>query len=101
MIGRDREMVVVSATIDGSPSTEPNLVLHGDAGVGKTTLLRAGVLHAEGLGQRVITAAGYDVEVSLAYAGLHQLFAPIMSYLERLPHFQREVLRTAMGLEGG
>src|SRR4051812_49375250 len=94
-------MAVVSATVDHSPDAEPNLVMHGDPGVGKTSLLQAGVACARELGQRVIAAAGYEVEVSLAYAGLHQLFAPRMAYLERLPQFQQDVLRTAMGLEGG
>jgi len=39
--------------------------------------------------------------MELAFAGLHQLCAPILSHAERLPGPQREALRTAFGLTAG
>jgi len=40
-------------------------------------------------------------EMELAFAGLHQLCAPMLDRLDRLPGPQREALRTAFGLSAG
>jgi predicted ATPase len=39
--------------------------------------------------------------MELAFAGLHQLLAPMLDHLERLPVPQREALRTAFGVSAG
>ena len=75
------------------------LVLRGEAGVGKTALLDALAGQAEGC--RVVRAAGVQSEMELAYAGLHQLLAPLLDHLERLPAPQREAVRTVFGLSTG
>ena len=41
---------------------------------------------------------GVQSEMELAFAGLHQLCAPLLGQLGRLPAPQREALRTALGL---
>ena len=58
------------------------LVLRGDPGVGKTVLLDylAGQAH----GCRVARAAGVQSEMELAFAGLHQLCAPMLVRAEQL-----------------
>jgi DNA-binding CsgD family transcriptional regulator len=72
------------------------LVVRGEAGVGKSALLE---YIAEGAtGCRVLRAAGVEYEIELAYAGLHQLYGPILDLRERLPQPQREALETAFGL---
>ena len=59
------------------------LVLRGEAGVGKTALLST---CSGGVGGcRVARAAGVESEMELAFAGLHQLCAPMLDRLERLP----------------
>ena len=45
--------------------------------------------------------AGAPSEMGLAFAGLHQLCAPMLSRAERLPGPQREALRYASGLTAG
>ena len=45
--------------------------------------------------------AGVESERELAYAGLHQLCAPYLDRLERLPAPQRDALGTAFGLRSG
>ncbi|MGI5422085.1 AAA family ATPase [Actinomadura luteofluorescens] len=75
------------------------LVLHGEAGVGKTALLDYLAEHAPGC--RVARAAGVQSEMELAFAGLHQLCAPMLDRLEDLPPPQRDGLRTAFGLNTG
>jgi DNA-binding CsgD family transcriptional regulator len=75
------------------------LVVRGDAGVGKTALLEYAVERASGC--RVVRAAGVQSEMELPFAGLQQLFAPMLDHLERLPAPQRAALRTAFGLSAG
>ena len=75
------------------------LVLRGEAGVGKTALLdyvggRAG-------GCRLLDATGVESEMELAYAGLHQLCAPVLDRVDGLPGPQRDALRTAFRLSTG
>ena len=75
------------------------LVLRGEAGIGKTSLLEFLVETASGC--RIARAAGAEAEMELAFAGLHQLCGPMLDHLDRLPGPQREALATAFGLSAG
>src|SRR5436305_13194610 len=75
------------------------LVVHGEPGVGKTALLE--YLAGQASGCRVVHAGGVQSEMELAFAGLHQLCAPMLDRLERLPAPQRDALATAFGLSAG
>jgi DNA-binding CsgD family transcriptional regulator len=75
------------------------LVLRGEAGVGKTALLEYLVANASGC--RIARAAGVEAEMELAFAGVHQLCAPVLSHLAHLPGPQRDALGTAFGLSAG
>ena len=66
------------------------LVLRGEAGIGKTALLEYTAERAEGC--RVLHAVGVESEMELPFAGLHQLCAPLLGGLGRLPPPQREAL---------
>ena len=58
------------------------MVLRGKAGIGKTALLDYLVASASDL--TVLRAVGVESEMELAYAGLHQLCAPLLDQLDRL-----------------
>ena len=75
------------------------LVVRGEAGVGKTALLDYMVERAAGC--RVARVGGVQSEMELAFAGLHQLCAPMLDQVDRLPAPQRDALRTAFGLTAG
>jgi DNA-binding CsgD family transcriptional regulator len=75
------------------------LMLRGEAGAGKTALLEYAIASATAL--RVIRVAGIESEMELAFAGLHQLCAPILDRLERVPGPQRRALETTFGLSPG
>src|SRR5215470_10180460 len=77
------------------------LVVRGDPGVGKTVLLEYLAGRASGSGCRVARATGVQSEMELAFAGLHQLCAPMLGRAERLPAPQRDALRTAFGQAAG
>jgi DNA-binding CsgD family transcriptional regulator len=91
---------VLDGLIDAVRAGESRaLVVRGEPGVGKTALLEYLVEQASGC--RVTRAAGVQAEMELAFAGLHQLLAPMLDRLERLPAPQRDALRTAFGFSAG
>jgi DNA-binding CsgD family transcriptional regulator len=75
------------------------VVLRGEAGAGKTALLDFVAEHSSGW--RIATAVGVESEMELAYSGLHQLCAPMLEHLDRLPEPQRAALATVFGFESG
>ena len=75
------------------------LVVRGEAGVGKTALLEYVAEQASGC--RIVRVAGVESEMELAFAGLHQLCAPMLDGLDGLSGPQRDALRVAFGLGGG
>jgi DNA-binding CsgD family transcriptional regulator len=75
------------------------LVVRGEPGVGKTALLDYLAGHAPGC--QVARAAGVQSEMELAFAGLHQLLAPMLERADQLPVPQRDALRTAFGVSAG
>ena len=76
-----------------------SLVVRGEAGIGKTALLEYLVESASDL--TVVRAVGVESEMELAYASLHQLCAPLLDRLERLPGPQRQALEIVFGLSAG
>jgi DNA-binding CsgD family transcriptional regulator len=75
------------------------LVLRGEPGGGKTALLDDAIGSARDL--RVLRAVGVESEMELAFAALHQLCAPVLDRLRRLPGPQQAALRVAFGLSDG
>src|SRR4029079_8717844 len=75
------------------------LVVRGEAGVGKSALLRHAAREASGF--RVAQIAGVESEMELPFAGLHPLRAPMLAKLGRLPAPQQRALRVALGLASG
>jgi hypothetical protein len=98
--GRNEECAALDRLLDTVRGGESRtLVLRGEPGVGKSALLEYLVESATGC--RVLRAAGVEHEVELAYAGLHQLCAPVLDLRERLPDPQRDALATVFGLSAG
>lgn len=75
------------------------LVIEGEPGVGKTALLHYALAAAPDF--ELARASGVESEVQLAFAVLHQLCAPMLDRLPRLPEPQREALAVALGLSAG
>src|SRR4029077_5932582 len=100
LLGRRRECEVLDRLIEAVRSGESRaLVVRGEPGVGKTALLEYAVEQASDC--LVARAVGVQSEMELAFAGLHQLCAPMLDRAERLPSPQRDALRTALGVSPG
>jgi predicted ATPase len=101
LTGRHTECRVLDQLVEAVKHAAESgaLVVHGEAGVGKTALLEYLAVHAPGC--RVERAAGVQPEMQLAFAVLHQLCAPMLQRLEALPLPQRDALQTAFGMSAG
>src|SRR6476660_10630726 len=102
LMDRQAERDVLGQLVDAVWAGESRaLVVRGDPGVGKTVLMDHLAGRASGSGCRVVRAAGVQSEMELAFAGLHQLCAPMLSRAGRLPEPQRDALQTAFGIAVG
>ena len=100
LTGRLRERAVLDRFVADVLAGEGRaLVVRGEPGVGKTALLD--YLAGRASGCLVVRAAGVQSEMELAFAGLHQLCAPMLDHVQALPVPQQEALRTALGLSSG
>jgi DNA-binding CsgD family transcriptional regulator len=100
LLGRSRECALVDKLLSAVRRGESrSLVLRGEAGIGKTALLDYLVESASDL--TVARAEGVESEMELAYAGLHQLCAPMIHRMVRLPAPQRHALEIAFGVRAG
>src|SRR3954452_7381328 len=75
------------------------LLIRGEAGIGKTALVRYAARRAAGF--RVAQIAGVEAEMELPFAGLHRLCAPMLVRLDALPVPQQNALRVSFGLAAG
>jgi ATPase subunit of ABC transporter with duplicated ATPase domains len=98
LLGRADECAVLDGLIEDVRRGESrSLVLRGEAGIGKTALLHSLVESTSDL--TVVRAIGVESEMELAYASLHQLCAPMLGRLDRLPAPQRQALEIVFGLK--
>src|SRR6478752_3943506 len=92
LLGRHVERTLLDDTVAAIQQGHSRvLLLRGEAGVGKTALLEYLIDSASGL--RVLRTVGVESEMELAYASLHQLCAPMLDRVDRLPAPQRDALR--------
>ena len=88
LVDRRRECDVLDGLLDAARAGRGGVVVvRGEAGIGKTALLDHVAAAASDL--QVVRAAGVESELELAFAVLHQLCAPLLDGLPRLPEPQR------------
>ena len=123
LIGRGAELEILFRLVDCASERGGALVVRGEPGVGKTSLLEAAIRRATDSGIQVLRTVGAQSETDLAFSGLHQLVLPVLTAadravpgqptalpslsrargstldrLEQLPEPQQCALRTAFGL---
>jgi AAA ATPase domain len=100
LLGREREREVLEGLLDGARAARGGvLVIHGEAGVGKTALLEYAVEAAPEF--RIARTVGVEAEMELPFAVAQQLCAPFLDLTERLPQPQHDALDVAFGLSTG
>jgi DNA-binding CsgD family transcriptional regulator len=76
-----------------------SLVIAGEAGIGKTRLLRYTAQAAGDL--RTVSIAGVGSELRFGFAALHRMLVPFLDRIGQLPGPQRDALGSAFGLSAG
>jgi len=71
LLGRDRDLAELYALVDGIEDRGGALVVRGEAGIGKSSLLAAAKERALERGATIVSTTGALSEAQLAFAGLH------------------------------
>jgi DNA-binding CsgD family transcriptional regulator len=99
IFGRDAERAELDRLLvnaaDGGSGT---LVIRGEAGIGKSTLLDYASDRASARGVPVLRSVGVETEAELPYAALHLILHPYLPRLDALPGAQATALRAAFGM---
>ncbi|MGW4244238.1 AAA family ATPase, partial [Nocardia sp. NPDC004722] len=97
LFGRDTELKDLAALVDG-PGDRSGILIEGEPGIGKSTLVEQTAAAASAAGLRVLRTAGVEAERNLDFAGLHQLLYPLRREFAALPARQLDALTTALGM---
>ena len=97
LYGRREERAQITALLEGARGGHAGvLVVRGEAGIGKHTLLQDAAEHGDVF--HLLRCTGVEAEVELPFAGLQQLLGPVLDRLGRVPAPQAQALRGAFGL---
>jgi DNA-binding NarL/FixJ family response regulator len=98
--GREQERSRITTLLDEARGSRGGaLVVHGQPGAGKSSLLLDARDRAEGM--QILTTQGIESESPLAFAALQRLLQPVMDASADLPAVQASALRVAFGQEAG
>ena len=96
LVGRDRELARVRELLEAvRGGLTVALVVEGEAGIGKTSLLAAADELADGF--TCLWARGVESEAALGHAALLELVTPVRDRLADVPAAQAEALAAALG----
>jgi DNA-binding CsgD family transcriptional regulator len=97
LYGRERERGILDAMLLRAPENGDAVVVRGEPGIGKSSLLAVAAAQARDRGFQVLTATGVESATDLPFAGLHQLLRPVAWDPEALPSPQRDAMLAAFG----
>ncbi len=98
LYGREDDIALIDGLIDRIHDGGAALIIDGEAGIGKSTLLGVAQEHAEASGMRVLRLSGVTSETHLPFGALHQAVGPLLKQANSLPARQRSALLAAFGL---
>jgi DNA-binding CsgD family transcriptional regulator len=97
VVGREAEVDVLTRFLEEEPASVTALVLVGEAGIGKTTVWKAGLELARERGFGVLACAPTELETKLAYSAVGDLFEDSFDVMARsLPEPGRRALERAL-----
>jgi DNA-binding CsgD family transcriptional regulator len=100
LLGRERETAHIDRLLHGATDgTSAALLLHGEAGIGKSSLLRGALDRARERGFGVLRTRGFESESDIPFAGLLELLTPLLPLRDRIPAVQARALGSALALE--
>ena len=98
LVGRNVEQARIATLLEDARSGDAGvLVVRGEPGVGKTTLLDTSIRQASDF--RLLACTGVQSEHELPFAGLHSLLRPLLTGIDNLPAPQAAALRSAFAID--
>ncbi|QIY93293.2 AAA family ATPase [Streptomyces sp. S1D4-11] len=101
LVGREREIAVLARLLERTPPSGAMLLMLGDPGIGKSSLLHEAESRGRARGFRILRLGGVECEATFPFAGLHQMVGPVLGHVSLLPRHEREALLAAFGLVEG
>jgi DNA-binding CsgD family transcriptional regulator len=98
VIGRTNTLAAVSDILKTSKASGRTVLVEGDPGIGKTTLLDLVAHEAADEGFHILRCSAVDTDATVGFAALHELLHPLLGLVEALPLRQRQALLSAFGL---
>ncbi|MGW7547660.1 AAA family ATPase [Streptomyces sp. NPDC054770] len=99
LVGREAELRIIGRLLAAEGGGA--LVVAGEPGIGRTSLLAAARLQAGQAGFTVVRVAGSESAAEVSSHGLHRLLVRLLDRASRLPAAQYRALMTALGLRQG
>lgn len=97
IVGRERELASIARFVEDLIDQPRDLLLEGEAGIGKTVLWRAGVEAAQRAGHRVLISRPVENEIGSSYSAIGDLIGDVLDdALAEAPSLQREALEIAL-----
>jgi DNA-binding NarL/FixJ family response regulator len=95
IVGREEELEAIEGWLDDAHGSA--LLIEGEAGIGKTTLVRAAIECARAAGIEVLAARPTQAEAALSFVALGDLLEGVLDeLLDELPQAQRRALEAAL-----
>jgi DNA-binding NarL/FixJ family response regulator/tetratricopeptide (TPR) repeat protein len=100
LVGREEELGRLEEFVAGVTEGPRAVVIRGEAGIGKTSLWRAGIDAAQRAGARVLLTRCAEAEMPLPLGGLSDLLETALPEIgDELAEPERRALAVAVGLE--
>jgi DNA-binding CsgD family transcriptional regulator len=101
LVGREPEQARLDRFLSALETGATTLVIHGEPGLGKSSLMRWAVSAARERGFATLEAIGIEFECELAFSGLTAVLRPLLGRRTDLGPTQRTALEVAVGMEAG
>ena len=97
IVGREQELELVRRFLTAAGSAACALHLHGEAGIGKSTIWQQTLAEAAERGFRVVSSRPTEAEARMPFAGLNDLIGELLDGIQPdLPRPQRVALDAAL-----
>lgn len=97
LVGRDTQLAELAAVLEAANDAPIACVLHGPAGIGKTTLWREALAGVADRGYRLLACRPAESEAGLSFGGLRDLLDDLPDpLLASLPEPQRRAVEVAL-----
>ena len=97
LVGREYELRFLAKLIERVRHAGAAIVVQGEPGIGKSALLERASRMAIAADLRILTTAGVQSDVQVAFSGLYRLLRPVLAQADDLPEHQRDAVFVAFG----